>query len=103
MRHEFLHALVEQHAGPAAPLWLREGLVEVWAEPDAKTAATMTIKVDALDAMLAHAATESDSAAAHRAAAGYASRLLARYGRERVVEWLRSGVPAGGVATLGQR
>jgi len=103
MRHEFMHALVEQHAGPAAPLWLREGLVEVWAEPNAKTAATMTIKIDALDAMLAHAATESDSAVAHRAAAGYASRLLARYGRERVVEWLRSGVPVGVVATLGQR
>ena len=28
MRHEFLHALVELQAGPAAPLWLREGLVE---------------------------------------------------------------------------
>ena len=32
MRHEFLHALVEQQAGPRAPLWLREGLVEVWSE-----------------------------------------------------------------------
>ena len=103
MRHEFLHALVEQHAGTAAPLWLREGLVEAWAEPDAKALATITIKVDALDAVLAHAATESDSAAAHRAAAGYASRLLARYGRESVAEWLRSGVPVGVVATLGQR
>jgi stage II sporulation protein D len=103
MRHEFLHALVEQQAGPAAPLWLREGLVEVWAEPDAKTVATITIKVDALNAMLAHAATESDSADAHRAAAGYASRLLAHYGRERVLEWLRSGVPVDVIATLGQR
>ena len=33
MRHEFLHALVEQQAGPRAPLWLREGLVEFWSEP----------------------------------------------------------------------
>ena len=32
MRHEFLHALVEREAGPHAPLWLREGLVEVWSE-----------------------------------------------------------------------
>ncbi len=103
MRHEFLHALVELQAGPAAPLWLREGLVEIWAEPDTKTAATITINVDALDAMLAHASSESDSAAAHRAAAFYASRLLARYGRERVLGWLRSGVPAGVVVTLGQR
>jgi len=102
MRHEFLHALVEGQAGPAAPLWLREGLVEVWAEPAGKTAALPAIRIDALDAMLAHAATESDSAAAHRAAAGYASRLLARYGRERAIEWLRSGVPAN-VVTLRQR
>ncbi len=32
MRHEFLHALVEQQAGARTPLWLREGLVEVWSE-----------------------------------------------------------------------
>jgi stage II sporulation protein D len=103
MRHEFLHALVEQQAGPAAPLWLREGLVEVWAEHDRKAAAQPSIRINALDAMLAHASTESDSAAAHRTAAIYASRLLTRYGRERAVEWLRSGVPANVVATLGQR
>jgi stage II sporulation protein D len=39
MRHEFLHALVEQQAGPRAPLWLREGLVEVWSEADARKSA----------------------------------------------------------------
>jgi len=99
MRHEFLHALVEQQTGPAAPLWLREGLVEYWAEPDSK-AATSAIRIDALNAMLAHAATEADSLAAHRAAAIYASRLLARFGRERTFEWLRSGVPADVLATL---
>jgi stage II sporulation protein D len=103
MRHEFLHALVEQQAGPTAPLWLREGLVELWAEPDAKISAVLPLKIDALDAMLAHAATEADSTAAHRAAAFYASRLVTRYGRERVLEWLRSGVPANVVAALGQR
>ena len=103
MRHEFLHALVEQQSGTAAPLWLREGLVEVWAEPDAKTIASSSIRIDALDALFAHAATESDSAAAHRAAGFYASRLLVRYGRERVLDWLRSGIPSNVVAALGQR
>jgi len=29
-RREFLHALMGGAAGPAAPLWLREGLVEAW-------------------------------------------------------------------------
>lgn len=103
MRHEFLHALVEHQAEPSAPLWLREGLVEMWAEPDSKVNPLPTIRIDELDALLAHAATESDSAAAHRAAAAYAGRLLARYGRERVLDWLRLGVPANVVSTLRQR
>ena len=103
MRHEFLHALVEHKAGPAASLWLREGLVEVWADPNAKSTATPSIKIEAIDAILAHAGSEADSAAVHQAAAFYASRLIARYGRERALDWLRSGVPAGVVTALGQR
>jgi stage II sporulation protein D len=103
MRHEFLHALVEQRAGPAAPLWLREGLVELWTEPDAKTSAAPAIRIEALDSTLAHASSEAESAAAHRAAAFYASRLVARYGRDNVLSWLRSGIPANVVTTLWQR
>jgi hypothetical protein len=111
MRHEFLHALVEHQAGRRAPLWLREGLVEVWSEsngkatsPDAArsgTAPALTPNED--DDALAHAATEAESAAAHRAAEWYAAQLLARYGRAQVLDWLKSGVPAGTVVTLGQR
>lgn len=103
MRHEFLHALVEHQAGPAAPLWLREGLVELWAEPNATPAATPSVTIGALDTMLAHAGSEAESAAAHRAAALYASRLIARYGRERTIDWLRSGVPDVVVTDIGQR
>jgi SpoIID/LytB domain len=103
LRHEFLHALVEHEAGPAAPLWLREGLVELWAEPDAKLTAAPTIKLQALDTMLAHAATEAESATAHRTAAIYASRLIARYGHERTLDFLRSGVPADAAIAVRQR
>jgi stage II sporulation protein D len=98
-------------AGRRAPLWLREGLVEVWSEsngkatsPDAArsgTAPALTPNED--DDALAHAATEAESAAAHRAAEWYAAQLLARYGRAQVLDWLKSGVPAGTVVTLGQR
>ena len=65
------------------------------------TAPALTPEAD--DDALAHAATEAESAAAHRAAKWYAAKMLARYGRAQVLEWLRSGVPAGIVATLGQR
>jgi hypothetical protein len=107
MLHEFLHALVETEAGPQAPLWLREGLVEAWSEtgsqPGSKTSAAPALKPEAVDAALAHASTEAESEAAHRAAEWYAKRLLDRYGRAKVLEWLHSGLPADIVATLGQR
>jgi stage II sporulation protein D len=102
MRHEFLHALVEQQAGPRAPLWLREGLVEVWSvENDRRNAAMRpTMNIDATDAALSHGTTEAESTAAHRAAEWYAAQLVARYDRAQVLEWLGSGVPASVAATL---
>ena len=57
-------------------------VVERDSEPPANRAtATPTLRLDALDAALAHAATEAESEAAHRAAGWYAARLLDRYGR----------------------
>jgi len=108
MRHEFLHALVEREAGPHTPPWLREGLVEVWSETDASAPAAIAQKPapaltpDAVDAALAHASSEAESEAAHRAAAWYAAQLLARYGRAQVLDWLRSDLPAGVVNGLRQ-
>ena len=105
MRHEFLHALVEREAGPKAPLWLCEGLVEAWSEtaPTKMPSARPTLAIDGINAALAHSASEAESEAAHRAAAWYAAQLLTRYGRAQVLDWLRSDVPAGVVAALGQR
>jgi stage II sporulation protein D len=109
MRHEFLHALVEQQAGPHAPLWLREGLVEVWG--DANGAASLStqrsfspaLTPEADNDALVHARTETESIEAHRAAEWYAAQLLTRYGRAQVLDWLKSGVPLSVVVTLGQR
>ncbi len=42
MLHEFLHALVEMEAGPATPLWLREGLVEAWSVSGSQPADRIT-------------------------------------------------------------
>jgi stage II sporulation protein D len=107
MRHEFLHALVEDESASTTPLWLREGLVEVWSasplDPVNKTPAPPALKIAVLDAALAHASTEAESDRAHRTAAWYAAQLLNNDGRAQVVQWLRSGLPANVVATLGQR
>jgi len=101
--HEFLHVLVESEAGPNTPLWLREGLVETWSEPGAKTTTPPTLRIDVLDQALANAKTEAGSEAAHRAAGFYAAQLLKRYGRAQVLAWLHAGLPSGLVAVLGQR
>lgn len=108
MRHEFLHALVEDEASANSPLWLREGLVELWSEVNAVAPGAISRKPapaltpDAIDSALANASTEAESEQAHRAAEWYAAQLLARYGRGQVIEWMRSGVPASVVASLRQ-
>ena len=105
--HEFLHALVESQAAPNTPLWLREGLVETWSGQETKTGATQslspTLSIAALDQALAHAKTEADSEATHRAAGFYVAQLLKRYGRAQVLAWLHAGLPSGVVAVLRQR
>jgi stage II sporulation protein D len=100
LRHEFLHALVESQATPSTPLWLREGLVEVWSGKAKPSGPPPTLKLEALDSALAHAGTEAQSEAAHRAAGWYAARLMERHGRAQVVAWLRTGLPAGAAADL---
>jgi stage II sporulation protein D len=99
LRHEFLHALVEGQAAPGTPLWLREGLVEVWADAERESLAP-ALKLDEVDRALAHASSEAQSEAAHRAAAYYAQMLLDRFGRGQVVAWLCAGLPASAVAAL---
>jgi len=111
LRHEFLHALLEAHSSPNAPLWLREGLVEVLSgqTPSATPASTKseaptpTIPLSQLDSLLAHPASESQSTAAHRAAAIYAARLISRYGRPQVLAWLASSLPANSISILTNR
>ena len=100
LRHEFLHALVESQAAPDTPLWLREGLVEVWNGDARALAPPPSLKVDLIDSALTRAATESESEAVHRAAAWFAARLIDRYGRSQVLAWLRTAVPRSALATL---
>ncbi len=100
VRHEFLHALIETQAAPATPLWFREGLVEVFDTGSKRENPAPTLTLDQIDRELAHAATESQSQAAHRAAARYAERILIRFGRDQVMDWLRNSLPASALASL---
>jgi stage II sporulation protein D len=90
--HEFLHVLVEQQAGEQAPLWLREGLVEILAN-SGKGDVTVAVPAKELDAALAHPADAVASRQAHQVAARMAALLVTRYGMAAVRDFLRNGVP----------
>ena len=98
LRHEFLHVLVEKNAGARSPLWLREGLVELWTATSSAEAGILTriptMPPDAVNVVLAHSETGLQSAQAHKDAAIHTARVIKRYGRAQVLEWLRSGIPA---------
>lgn len=104
MRHEFLHALVEEQSTTHTPLWLREGLVEAWSLPvqsgDTRRGPKPTLTLESVNDKLAHAANEAESEAAHRAAGWYAQQLLDRFGRAQVLDWLRIGVPQSALVAL---
>jgi stage II sporulation protein D len=103
LRHEFLHALVESQASASTPLWLREGLVDFWSDGARGEGPPSAITRNSVDAALALSSNEVESARAHRAAAWYSARLLQRYGRDKTLEWLRSGLPASAAASLTAR
>ncbi len=90
--HELLHVLVEAEAGERAPLWLREGLVEVLAGEPAAPAPAMSIAE--IESALVHADSRAASQGAHRAAAARVRAAIARYGASTVRGWLSSGPPA---------
>ena len=94
--HEMLHALVESEASAKAPLWLREGLVEVLAgESESRDNGDGTMDDAATENALRHAGTRELSERAHWAAAARVRGLISRYGMAQVRSWLGSGAPAG--------
>ena len=97
--HEVLHTLVEAHAASNTPLWLREGLVEVWSGYTTQ-GSKPNLTLDKVNAELVHSSTEAESEAAHRSAGWYASQLIAHFGLPQVLEWLRSDLPQSALAVL---
>lgn len=102
--HEFLHVLVEEEASPRAPLWLREGIVEVLADGSVVHGANgAAASAGDLDSALAHPANQEDSQRAHTRAGMLARALISRYGMEQMRQWLRAGsVPDAATTSLVQ-
>jgi stage II sporulation protein D len=92
--HEFLHVLVEQQAGASAPLWLREGLVEILAAPGNRQWGPVDLAASAVEAALARPSSAAVSRQAHEAAARMAALLCSRYGMPATLAFLRKGIPS---------
>jgi stage II sporulation protein D len=99
--HEFLHVLVELQAGENAPLWLREGLVEILADAQKEESKLIDLPVNEVERALAHPSDAAVSRHAHQVAAHMTALLCARYGMPAVRDFLRYGVPSEAMRTLG--
>ncbi len=89
LRHEFLHMLIESHARPGAPLWLREGMAIYLSNPESVKPAA--VDVDALDRRLNSLKTEEEMRSAYRDSASAVADAVAKNGLSTVLSWLQMG------------
>jgi stage II sporulation protein D len=95
LRHELLHMLIEQHAKPGTPLWLREGLVLYLGQPSGSTKSGKFENVSALEKALRYPANEQQMREAYADALARVSKLIEQNGTATVFRWLQEGLPAG--------
>jgi stage II sporulation protein D len=89
LRHEFLHMLIESHARPDAPLWLREGLAIYLSNPD--VAKPRKIDVTTLERQLQSLRTEEQMRAAYEACAGAVADRVEKNGLPAVLSLVSHG------------
>ncbi len=92
LRHEFVHLLVESRARPDTPLWFREGLTLVLAEPDRQQEPVM-MDLRQIEAGLENPASRESLERCYAAARTRVAGLIATNGRKSVMGWLSLGLP----------
>ncbi len=92
LRHEFLHVMIESQARPNTPLWLREGLAIYLAHPDGVKSAR--VDVPTLERRMRSFRSEDEMRVAYRECASTVADAVQKYGKQAVMQWLKSGVPA---------
>src|SRR5262249_29927934 len=93
LRHEFTHLLVEARAHTSTPLWFREGLVLYFADRDRPSSPVAMTEAET-EAALASAASQESLERAYAAARTRVARMVEQNGKETVLGWLASGLPA---------
>lgn len=93
LRHELLHLLIESHAKPGTPLWLREGLVLHLSGAKVSSQTVRSISPNLLERNLGAPASEKEMRAAYDAALRRTRALIAQYGQQTVLSWLEKRMP----------
>jgi stage II sporulation protein D len=87
LRYEFLHLLIESHARPGAPLWLREGLAIYLSSP--RSVKPEKLDVSSLERRLQSQPSERQMRAAYRESAAAVADEVTREGLSNVLTSLR--------------
>jgi stage II sporulation protein D len=98
LRHEFFHLLVESRAKVGAPLWFREGIVLYLSSPAAPPANAVAMTDQQMESSLLHPLSHDNQENAYAAAQNRVLSLVQLRGRQTVLEWLATGIPADVIA-----
>jgi stage II sporulation protein D len=93
LRHELTHILVESRAQANTPLWFREGLVLYLSEPE-QNAPPMVMSESEMEHALEHPGNQESLRRAYVGARSRVAQMVQQNGRETVLLWLSSGLPA---------
>jgi hypothetical protein len=85
---------VEARAHEGTPLWFREGLALYFAGGD-KPAAPVTMTEAEMEAAFDRSTSQESLERAYAAARTRVARMVEQYGKQTVLGWLVSGLPAG--------
>jgi len=92
LRHELTHLFVESRAHAGTPLWFREGLVLYLSEPENATPVVMTERE--MEHTFDKPESQESLRRAYLAARNRVAQMVQRNGRDTVLQWLSSGLPA---------
>ncbi len=92
--HELLHMLMDARMAPGLPLWFREGLVLYLSDRSGRIEPLRRrLDLSSLEHMLLVPRNQAELRRAYRSAQGYVTALVEQYGREKVLGWVRTGLP----------
>jgi stage II sporulation protein D (peptidoglycan lytic transglycosylase) len=101
LRHELYHLLVETHAARNVPLWFREGLTLHLSSPAVPDAAPSPMAIDQIEQVLKHGGTRENTQSAYTSAQRIVAGLIQQHGKQAVLAWLSSALPADVLRSLG--